>query len=95
MLLSMYAWDPLDVIDGETIGVCHKPTEKETGMASCWSYVKEDDETWSSPNSYLIDANAINETTTLGDFIPIQNEIEVPAMFGNWICSEPYASPLS
>ena len=89
MLISVYSWDPELVIDGESVGVCHQPASNPDNYLSCWEWSKDSEGTFGSqPGSYLIDPKLINDSTSL-DSQPVVAAVQVPAMFGNWICSPP------
>lgn len=89
MLISVYSWDPEHVIDGESVGVCHQPGGNPDNFASCWEWTKDAEGVFGSePTSYLIDPKLVTESTSLNSQPPI-SAANVPAMFGNWICSPP------
>ena len=89
MLISMYSWDPEDVIDGESVGICHQPSGDADNYATCWEWSMVADEGFgSSPTSYLINTNLITDSSSLNSQ-PKISAVNIPAMFGNWICSPP------
>ena len=90
MLISMYSWEEGDVIDGESVGVCHKPSKNADALLSCWEWKKNEEGVFlEDPSSYLFDGTALTEDSTLGDFPAVDNVL-VPAMFGNWLCATPF-----
>jgi len=65
----MYSWEEGDVIDGESVGVCHKPSKNADALVSCWEWRKNEEGVFlNDPYSYLFDAKELTETSTLGDF---------------------------
>ena len=53
--MSMYSWDPVNVIAGESVGVCLKPTAKTDSNASCWEWKMDQEGVFGdSPQSFLV-----------------------------------------
>ena len=89
MLVSMYSWEADAVIDGESVGVCHQPSDITENFASCWEWKKDAEGVFGTePTSYLINASLVTATDSL-DSQPAISSVNIPAMFGNWICAAP------
>ena len=89
MLVSMYSWEAEDVIDGESVGVCHQPTSDADNFASCWEWKKDAEGVFGTePTSYLVNTKLVTDSSSLDSQPPI-SAVNIPAMFGNWICAPP------
>ena len=89
MMISMYSWDPEDVIAGESVGICHHPTAKPDAMSSCWEWKMDEEGVYGdAPVSYMVNMNDFGVDTGLDSATPV-TAITVPAMKGSWICAPP------
>ena len=68
-MVSMWGWDPKDVIAGESAGVCVRPTAQEDVNSSCWLWTLDDEGVYKEANtSYLLDPYVVfDEATRLED----------------------------
>ena len=56
MMVSMWAWEPEDVLPGESAGVCVKPANNGQAQSSCWMWTRDLEGVYSGDvKSYLID----------------------------------------
>ena len=66
MMISMYSWDPEDVIAGESVGICHHPTASPDSMASCWEWKMDAESVFGdSPVSYMVNMREFGTDTGL------------------------------
>jgi len=65
MMISMWAWEPEDVIAGESAGVCVRPTNQSDVNSSCWLWTMDEEGVYESANtSYLLDPYVIFQEGT-------------------------------
>ena len=90
MMVSLVAWEPEDVLPGESAGFCVKPTNNDTANTSCWMWTRDQEGVYSGEvQSYLLDPFlAFTPQSRLEDQVPIELQA-VPAMNGQWLCTPP------
>lgn len=93
MVVSIWSWSLEDVEPGESAGVCMRPANDSKGYASCWSWTMNQFGSFGDvADSYLVDTSSeLNAKSLLENMNGrIQGVTVVPAMFGEWVCAEPY-----
>ena len=90
-MISMWAWEERDVIPGESAGVCVSPAAAEESVnSSCWLWTMNEEGVYEETNtSYLLDPYIVFTPETRLEDQTTASTFQVPAMFGNWICTRP------